>query len=156
VTALQYESYLRVSPLTTALEVAYHRPVRAEGLWRSVRVGGGVRATLPGSSTRLPLEAFGQVELSGRIGPWEPAAGPELGVSGLGRLPGAVLASNGVYLKENTYLGPVYLAFGMAPLRFRVGRFLVSALELHVGTTSPVPGVVVRLQLGLVNVGVSL
>ncbi|WNG36525.1 hypothetical protein F0U60_24620 [Archangium minus] len=53
--------------------------------------------------------------------------------------------------------GPAYVAIHAAPLRFAFNRFTVSALELHWGTLlSPMPGSMLRLQLGLFRLGVVL
>jgi len=155
-TAFQYLSYARASPPFQSLEVAYHRPVGAEGLWRALRVGGGLRAGLPSRDVSLPLEAYVQVELATRFGPWSAAVGPELGVSGFAHLASSPLSDSGVYVKDSALLGPVYFALGAAPLRFHFNGFVINALEIHLGTTSPAPGVVTRIQVNFLSVGLSL
>jgi hypothetical protein len=70
--------------------------------------------------------------------------------------PRTLFPSEERFAREQERLGPAYLAFTAAPLRFRFNRILVSALELHVGTAAPPFGSVLRYQLGLLRLGVVL
>jgi hypothetical protein len=132
------------------LEAGYSHEL---GSWR---LGGGLRWA-PASQGNLPVELFARALLSPHLGVWRPAVGPELGLSGLpiirpsrGHLP------EDLPLFQAEQLGPAYVAFHAAPLRFAFHRFTVSALELQWGTTLLQPGSTLRLQLGLVHVGVML
>ncbi|HZH15331.1 MAG TPA: hypothetical protein VE057_13350, partial [Archangium sp.] len=58
--------------------------------------------------------------------------------------------------QQAAQLGPAYVAVHAAPLRFAFRRFTVSALELQWGTTLNRPGSTLRLQFGLVHLGVNL
>jgi hypothetical protein len=158
VSQLQYWSLMRPSESFFTLEAAYTRPVGAEGFWRALRVSGGLRTGMPAAAAHFPLEAFARAQLTLELGPWEAAAGPELGVSGFARLvPRPRWAENFALLDlEDERLGLGYLTFGVAPLRFRFGSFLVSALELHLGTSAFPLGSALRTQVGLLRVGGSL
>lgn len=150
----------RFSPYV-GLEAAYRTPLATEGRWNHVLVGGGLRVArkpaLPEfTDITLPLEVFLQARLRARVGPWEPMVGPELGLSGLSVLYRRIIPAEGEDPKEQSRLSPVYLAIGAAPLRFRFGRFTVSALEFHVGTISFPHNSAVRLQLGLLHGGIQL
>jgi hypothetical protein len=154
---LGVESFLRPTPAFLLLEVAYHRPAGTEGLWRNLRLGGGLRTSTTAQNTYFPLEAFIEAHFTARIGPWEAAAGPELGLSGFSQLvQQTLLPARELYAKEDPRMGPVYFAFTIAPLRFRVSRFTVSALELRFGANGPPLGPSRRTTIGLVNLGVLL
>ncbi|WP_375767653.1 hypothetical protein NR798_39160 [Archangium gephyra] len=154
--SLSYNSFRRPSAGFTVLEVAYHRPVGQETPWRSLRIGGGLRTGLPAAASNLPLEGFIQVQLTAKVGPWEVAAGPELGLSGFGKLAHIPLPADELFELEDERLGPAYAAFHAAPLRFHFNQFSVSALELSVGTSLASPGTALRLHVGLLRLGVSL
>jgi len=152
-----YTSFQRPSAPITTLEVAYHRRFAGEGLWRALRLGGGLRTGWPVTSTNLPLEVFVQAQLSARLGPWEPALGPELGVSGFAKLfKSRIVLPVEMNALEDARMTPAYVAFVAAPLRFHFGPVVLSALELHLGTSVPFFGQAVRTQLGLVRAGVVL
>ncbi|HYO59971.1 hypothetical protein [Archangium sp.] len=153
---LNYTSFRRPSPLFTVLEAAYHLPVGRETPWHSLRIGGGLRTGLPAAASHLPLEGFVQVQLTGKVGPWEAAVGPELGLSGFGKLVRIPLPSDELFDMEDERLGPAYMALHAAPLRFRFGWLALSALELSIGTPLSSPGTALRLHLGLLRFGVSL
>ncbi|MCY1077883.1 hypothetical protein [Archangium lansingense] len=120
------------------------------------RLGGGVRWNLGGGSP--PLEVYARAQLTADMGVWRPAVGPELGLSGLRTVGPAPTGYPNDYQSTRAGLfGPAYVAIHAAPLRFAFGRFTASTLELHWGTLlTPRPGSVLRLQLGLLQVGVML
>ena len=133
-----------------SLEAAYAREL---GSWR---LGGGVRWA-PSGRGNLPVELYARALLSTQSGFWRPAVGPELGLSGLP----IILPPEGGFPDELSrqqaaQLGPAYVAVHAAPLRFAFRRFTVSALELQWGTTLNRPGSTLRLQLGLLHLGMTL
>ncbi len=155
-TTFSYLSYLRPSPGFMAVEGAFHRRVAHEGPWSALRIGGGLRTGMP-AGTHFPLEGFVQARLSARIGRWEAEVGPEVGVSGFAKLlMPKLLPFDELRALEDERLGPVYLAFSAAPVRLHFGRVVASALELHLGTNVSSFGSAVRVQLGLLRVGVEL
>lgn len=116
-------------------------------------VGGGVRLGL----TAAEPELFGRVDIQRRIRDWAPSAGLELGVTTRGnqRSDDPLLAE----LREQSLQArsPYYIAINAALLRFHVfERYRVSALEFQLGTHLEPLGGHVRLQLGLLSVGVAL
>jgi hypothetical protein len=140
-----------------ALEAAYHWRAASEGPWSSLRFGGGLRTGMPASATHFPMEGFLQVQLSARIGLWEAVVGPEIGLSGFSKLSAqATMPTEELRALEDERLGPVYVAFGMAPVRLHFGRVVVSALELQLGTNATSFGSAIRTQLGLLRLGVRL
>ncbi|HEX5751789.1 MAG TPA: hypothetical protein VFZ09_36555 [Archangium sp.] len=137
--------------------MSYHRRVGSSGFWRAVRLGGGLRTGLPVSEARFPGELFVQAQLTARFGFWEPSVGPELGLTGFARLDRRLpFPSVQLYQQEDADVGPLYVALNASPLRFRFGMFLVNAMELQVGTSTPPLGVTTRLYLGLLRLGVAL
>ncbi|QRO01043.1 hypothetical protein JRI60_19400 [Archangium violaceum] len=156
--ALTYNSFLRPSAPFLMLEAAYHRRAASEGPWNALRLGVGVRSGLPANATFFPLEGFLQAQLTARFGIWEASMGPEIGLSGFARLDysNRGFPTQDLPNLEDTRISPLYVALDAAPLRFHFGRFLVSALELQVGTTAPSFGAVARVQLGLLRIGASL
>ena len=152
-----YWSHFSSGPARLGLDVAYgHKlgPKRGMSPWT---VRAGLRATLPGARTPLPLELFARLELSASMGPWKPAAGPEVGVSGLTDL-GQWDENLPVELVdlEQRRVSPFYVAFGVAPLRLCLGAIGISALELQWGATLAPAGAAARFQLTYLKVGVSL
>jgi len=131
------------------LEAAYGREVDT---WQ---FGGGARWAF--TRDAVPLELYARALLAPRLGVWTPAVGPELGFSGLPIVfpPRGGFPSGHADL-EAAQLGPFYVAMHAAPLRFSFLHFTVSALELHWGTTLNAPGAMVRLQLGVLRLGVTL
>ncbi|WPB73722.1 hypothetical protein KYC5002_32365 [Archangium violaceum] len=155
-TGFSYFSYQRPSAPFLVLEAAYHRRIASEGPWSAVRLGGGVRTGVPGGAI-FPLEGFVQVQLSARIGIWEAMLGPELGLSGYAKLAtGTLLPMQELKAQEDARLGPVYVAFNAAPVRLHFGRVVASALELQLGTSPVSFGSAVRVQVGLLKLGVEL
>jgi hypothetical protein len=153
---LSYASFRRPSTGFTVLEAAYHRPVGQEAPWRSLRIGGGLRTGMPAAESHVPLEGFLQVELTAKVGAWEPAVGPELGLSGFGKLIRIPLPADELSGMEDERLGPAYAALHVAPLRLRFGWLALSAMEVSIGTSLTSPGTALRLHLGLLRLGVSL
>ncbi|MFL5354636.1 hypothetical protein [Archangium sp.] len=156
-TSFSFVSYQRPSAAFSALEAAYAWRVAGVGPWSALRLGGGLRTGMPVTATNFPLEGFLQVQLSARIGIWEAALGPELGLSGFARLARrTLLPMQELKPIEDARFGPVYVAFGVAPVRLHFGRVVVSALELQLGTNTASMGSAIRTQLGLVRLGVEL
>jgi hypothetical protein len=153
--SLSQQSFFRTASGFTLVEAAWMRTAAEEGRWRALQYGGGVRMGWPMAWAHVPLEAFVRVQLSARLGLWEPTIGPEVGVSGFNSLkPTETTWPQGpVRQYEDARFGPAYVAFGASPLRLRLGRFGVSALQLRVGTPLSQPGATLRVQLGLVSVG---
>ncbi|WNG58279.1 hypothetical protein F0U59_28720 [Archangium gephyra] len=139
-------------PHRPGLEAAY---AYETGSWR---LGGGIRWNFSSAGGNPPLEVYARAQLTAEMGVWRPAVGPELGLSGLR----VVAASNTGFPPDypdvrSRGFGLVYAAIHAAPLRFAFGRFTASALELQWGTLlTPRPGSLMRLQLGLLQVGVML
>ncbi|QRN94794.1 hypothetical protein JRI60_37625 [Archangium violaceum] len=151
---LEHVSYARSSNPFLLMEAAFLRTAAEEGGLSAVQFGGGLRTgSGPATKTPLPLEVFVHAQVGARFGVWAPTAGPELGFSGFTQLVDTVLMRGRQHEYEDSRLGPVYFAFGASPLRFQLGRFTLSALQLRVGTSFPAPGASVRVQLGLVSVG---
>ncbi|MFY0583823.1 hypothetical protein ACN28S_64510 [Cystobacter fuscus] len=82
--------------------------------------------------------------------------GPEVGLSGLP----VIIAPRGLpddlANAQARKLAPFYVAVHAQPLRFVFRSFSVSALELQWGTPINQPGSALRLQLGLLHLGVVL
>ncbi|HYO68708.1 MAG TPA: hypothetical protein VEU33_21770 [Archangium sp.] len=139
-------------PNRPGLEAAY---AYETGNWR---LGGGLRWSFTAAGGNPPLEVYARAQLTANMGVWRPAVGPELGLSGLrvvGR-PNTGFPPDYPDLRTG-HFGPVYAAIHAAPLRFVFGRFTASTLELHWGTLlTSRPGSLLRLQLGLLQVGVML
>lgn len=137
-------------PYRPGLEAAYAYQL---GTWR---LGGGVRWNLGGGEP--PLEVYARAQLTADLGVWRPAVGPELGLSGLRLVAPATTGYPNDYPSTRAErFGPAYVAIHAAPLRFAFSRFTVSTLELHWGTQlTPRPGSLLRMQLGLLQVGVML
>lgn len=155
-TTFTYLSYIRPSPGFMTVEGAYHRRVATQGPWSTLRLGGGLRTGMP-DGAHVPLEGFVQAQLSARIGIWEAEVGPEVGVSGFAKLQvPRLLPWQEVRAMEDERFGPVYVAVRAAPVRLHFGRFVASALELNLGTGVSSFGSAMRLQLGLLRLGVEL
>ena len=157
----RYDSFIRSTPDHLLLELAYHRRLGNEGFASAVRVGGGLRGGLVNPPENrfitVPLEAFATVQLRARMGWWEVAAGPEVGVSGFARLMTAPkpFPLPGGTDEEQDRLSPVYVGMAVSPLRMHLGHFTASALELRLGTSSWLDSAI-RFDVGLLRVGVSL
>lgn len=144
----------RPSPNFMLVEVVGLRTAAEEGPLSALQFGGGLRVGWPSAPQQIPLEAFLRVQLGAKLGFWRPAGGLELGLTGFNqRLYTPLLPDNRLEGLEDATLGPTYGSFIMSPARFQVGRFQLSALQLHLGTGLKAPGSSVRVQLGLVSLG---
>lgn len=157
----RYDSFIRSTREHLLMELAYHRRLGNEGFASAVMVGGGLRGGLvnppENQFVTVPLEVFATVQLRARMGWWEVAAGPEVGVSGFARLMTLPkpFPPEGGRDEEQARLNPVYLGMGVSPMRVHLGRFTASALELRLGTGS-LRDSAIRFDVGLLRVGVSL
>lgn len=138
-------------------------------LWALVlaeRVGwpAGVEVTLGArvlSGAALPagvaVEGFAAAALAPEFGPWRPALGLELGVSGATRfvLPQAFVAP-GSDAHRRGHPSPLYVTMVSTPLRFRFGRVGVSVLGLGFGTDALRPGRLLRVQVTYLQLEVRL
>lgn len=154
-TSVYYASFYSRSPTVFTGEVAYNRALASEGFLSRVRLGGGLRGGLPSKLRPVPLEVYFQARVTARMGIWEAAAGPEVGLSGLGGLY-ALLADNDAGQRESALVGPAYFGFGAAPLRFHLGRVLLSAMEFNLGASAPPMGSASVIRVTLLRLGVSL
>lgn len=146
----------RVTPAATSIDVAWLRDVGFGSLAAPVTFAVGLRTAGTGPLIRVPLEGYGRALLNARFGPWMPAAGFELGVSGYNGVVTNWAGQEGVPdptmpLIQDT-VSPAYVAFVAAPARFRFHGFRVSALELVWGSTLWPPGAAARLHLGWLSV----
>src|SRR6185369_16861899 len=105
---------------------------------------------------QLPAELFLRAQLRARLGIWEVLAGPEIGLSGYARLRIRRIPSPWEDAREDALLSPVYVSIGASPLRFHLGRWVLSALEAAVGYSAFPSGTSWRLQVGLVGLGGTL
>ena len=153
VSGLFYGSYNRSAPLTPALELASHVPLRGAPL----ELFGGFRFASASATVSFPVEVFAGARLVGAFGLWRPAAGPEVGASGFARLPprGGGFPDD-LDALEDQRLSPFYLAFDAAPLRFLVGDLTLSLLEVSVGSSLGVVGTAIRVELSFLNLTVAL
>ena len=145
------EIYLNL-PTRPGLEATY---TYGKDVWR---VGGGVRIR-PTRDVALPLEVYGRALLTAQLGTWwQPSVGPELGLSAVPVVTPSRSALPQDYPDSRVdRFGPLYVAFHAEPLRFVFRRFTVSALEVQWGThLAPRPGSNLRMQVGLLRLGVVL
>lgn len=154
-TSIAYASFYSLSPTIYTADLAYSRALASEGFWSRVWVGGGVRGGLPTRLRSMPLEVYAQARLSARLGIWEGLVGPEFGVGGMASLY-PLLADNDGGNLEKDMVGPWYFGFGAAPLRFHLGRVMLSGLEFNFGASGPALGASAVIRVTLLRVGVSL
>ncbi len=129
----------------------------------ALEVGAGWRVRegwVLGLGARLglgPVLPEGYVRLSAApdLGRWAPSLGLELGLSARTEFPegDALLRETREAAEEG--VGAGYVAVRAEPLSFRWARWRVSVLEVHVGTHLQDPGRTLRVQLGLLTVGVT-
>ncbi|REG28625.1 hypothetical protein ATI61_108158 [Archangium gephyra] len=152
-TLLQLGTF-RTSPNILLVELKGLRTAAGEGPWSAVQFGGGLRVGWPAAPGHLPLEAFLQAQLGAKLGVWRPAAGFELGLTGLNqRFYSLVYPDNRLEGYEDATLGPAYGAFTLSPMRFQLGRVQWSALQLNLGTGLGPRDASVRVQVGLLSLG---
>ena len=125
VAQIGYSSFFRSASDPWVGEASWGWLVRPDVL--SAEVGGGLRFTARREGVDVPLEAFVRARFEAELfGYWRPAAGPELGVSGLARFsPRADLLPSDLDVQEARRLSPFYAGIDVAPLRFRFGRVQV-------------------------------
>jgi len=125
-----------------------------------LHLGAGLRAFGPVGGATVPLETYTQAQLVGAFGPWRPALGPELGLTGLFR-PEPMLRDSSVltekhdavegYFERREDPGPLYMAFTTSAIRFALGSFTLGVGDLQVGTSVVHPGSAFRFQLELAH-----
>lgn len=143
-------------PTTLLLGAAWHRQLADRGWLSALALGGGLRAGTPTAFARAPFEAFAELRVEACAGPWCPALGLELGLSGFQALPHRLtLGEIPQPLIEalSWRMGPGYVAFNTTWLRFAFAHFTLSALRLSYGTTLQHTGFANRFQLGLLALG---
>lgn len=164
VASLGYSGFFRASSGILTGTLVYHRALGPEAE-TPLRVGGGVRfgqaPQSPTGAVRFPLEFFVTAQLQARLqlGPvsWEPAVGPELGLSGLADLGwGRAALPEDLYILEQERAGPFYLGFTAEVLRFRWSWLTVSAAGFTLATGLSPPGATIRTELSYLRVGVVL
>ncbi len=154
VTSVDYDAVFRATadPLVAELSYGYV----PSGRWAPLELGGGLRLTRARPGVRVPGEVFVRARLEARFGTfaWRPAAGPEVGLSGL-LVPGPRTDAFPEDLDqvEARRLSPLYLSVDLAPLRFFFRGFTLSAMELSLGAPLFPSGTALRTELGLVSLG---
>jgi len=104
---LQYSSFERPSRPFQLAELSYQRPAAGPGPLARAPPRRGAAGGPPTPTPPVPVEGFIRAQLTARLGPWEPAVGPEIGFSGL-----AHLATNNhlpleeIYHQATALLGP--------------------------------------------------
>ncbi|MBX5484781.1 MAG: hypothetical protein IRZ16_23405 [Myxococcaceae bacterium] len=147
-----YSSFFRSASDPFAFEAAWSWLARPNLL--SAEVGAGLRVAPGRQGVSLPLEVFARARFVAEVGPWLPAVGPELGVSGLARLsPRSDRLPYDLDNEEAKRLSPFYAGIDAAPLRFGFGHFVLSALEIGLGAALGPPGGAVRTRITLLQVG---
>jgi hypothetical protein len=141
----------------TAFSASYH-------LWTmpGVDLSAGGRFGFGPDVSGVVLDGFVAVALSpafathvdegGRTGAWRPSLGVEVGVSSIKTKYDETFAPEDVQ-RVSPQPGALYGSLMARPLRFRLTRFMASALGLGVGTTVPKPGEYVRLDIEFVQLG---
>jgi hypothetical protein len=157
-TSLMYRATKGSTALHHTLDMAYHHVMGLGSPSMGLRLTLGMRVGLPGSA-EMPLEGYSRLEWMMRMGPWLPAIGPEVGVSGFTRAlqvvdnPSSPVGYPGELQDQ---MGQAYAGLAVAPLRFLVGRFTLSAAELEAGVPLNNPSSALRLQVGLIHIGGAL
>jgi hypothetical protein len=153
--AFWYVRAFAATPIHLGGELAYHLAVGPRDRPPPFRVGGGLRTAAPAPS--VPVEGYLHVQVQGKFGVWRPASGPEVGVSGFTQpTPSTRAPDDGIGSQAVDQVGPAYVAFTASPLRFAIGRWTLSAIDVHLGTTFPPFGGAARFQVGLVQLGFAL
>jgi hypothetical protein len=118
----------------------------------ALELGGGVAVATGQQRPEFPFEAHLKALVVARLGAWQAAAGPEVGLSTLTVLH-AREGQREWIRREQLRVGPAYLAFNAEPVRLQFGPVRVSALELQIGAGMAPWGHGLRLQLGFIRVG---
>lgn len=143
---------LSVSPYAGATDRIVHAAVHGP-IAGSLKWGAGVWL---GLGPARPA-AFARLLVAPTFGIWEPAAGLELGVAARDDLGDGDKLLRELRASSVADISPFYVAVHTMPLSFRPWeRFRFSVLELQVGTPLTPFGRIVRFQVGLVALGVTL
>jgi hypothetical protein len=148
---------------SAGLSVLATQHVFSYALEPAVEVGAGWRvreAWVVGAGVRLGLgpvlpEGYLHLSAAPALERWLPRVGLELGLSARTRFTEGdqILRETRQAAEESA--GVTYVAVRAEPLAFRWSRWRISVLELQLGTFFPDPGRTLRVQLGLVTVGVA-
>jgi hypothetical protein len=96
------------------------------------------------------------VDEADRIASWRPAVGVEAGLSTARVRPQLAAGPLFVYTGgEGEQPGTAYVMIAAAPLRFRFSALTLSVLGLATGTALAAPGRVMRVQLNVLELGLS-
>lgn len=167
VAMFSYQAFFRSTPNYIAGDLAFSRVFFPMSIGKRktrapeqrgipVVLKGGLRWA-PGPTRGLPLEIYAAALLKVCLGPWEPMAGPELGYSGFTQLESdREYRPDDFFKLEQERLSPLYLSFGVAPARFVIGRWSLSALEFQAGGSLSPLGAARRFHLEVLRVGWSL
>ncbi len=143
---LYYAAYSSAASLSLDLTVR-------GALIDALDVAGGLRLGLG----TVRIEGFARVEIAPQLGAWRPATGIELGVTSRAHYEDGSGIVGELARTSRRELAPVYVAIHALPLRFAIDRcWSIGFLELQLGTNLVPAGRYVRLQLGLITLGVSL
>jgi hypothetical protein len=99
------------------------------------------------------IEGFVRGNISQKFNSWEPYAGLELGLTGRAQFDvkeGLMSETNRAMMKS---ISPVYMAFHIAPLRFKMNKWSLSFMEVSFGSHLNEPGRTLRLQVGWLTAG---
>lgn len=123
--------------------------------WRFVAFGVGLRLALADSDGTVRPEVFGRVSLAPRFGVYAPTIGPELGYSDIARrdLSKSEYLIPGEDIVYDEISGPLFVTLHAAPLRFHVGAWRLSFLELGVGSAFPRFGRTTRFDVTIAQGG---
>jgi hypothetical protein len=145
------EATFGIFPQRWAVEAAY---AYERGPWH---LGGGLRFSFPKGTSSLPGDIYARGLIKAEIGRWSPAVGPELGLSGQWELgPRRSGLPDDILQTQSPRHTPFYVAMHAMPLRFHFDRYTVSAFEMQLGTTLTPLSAVLRLQVGVLQVGMNL
>jgi hypothetical protein len=134
--------------VSTAAEAAIEGPVHGP-----LRFAAGARLGFRPVAPELFARLLSCIALES----WRPSAGVELGVSARADYESYDGLLGELRRASHRDLVPVYFAFVAAPLHFALSdHWRLNVLELHVGTHIAPLGRYVRLQLGLVSLGLVL
>jgi hypothetical protein len=131
-----------------ALHVAIRGPIAGDLVW-----GAGVRLGIG----PVHPEGFARILAAPVFDVWEPAAGLELGVTARADFENDDKLLRELRERSVDGVSPFYVAVHAMPLSFRLWeRLRFSVFEFQVGTHFVPLGRVVRLEFGLIAVGMTL